>query len=157
VLGAGIALPVYPREALVVAAGGIAVATGIGLAALTDRGLQVAALIAVAVVAVAAFVTAGLREPVEDWREATRIARIGASPRSSVVVLPARARAAFAYYAPDVRTAVAGRGDAATVVVAGDPAAAVAAARTVVSPPRYALLEERRAGSRLVVQRWVRP
>lgn len=157
VLGAGIALPVYPREALVVAAGGIAVATGIGLAALTDRRLQVAALIAVALVAVAAFVTAGLRERAEDWREATRVARAGASPRSSVVVLPARARAAFAYYAPDVRTTLAGRGDAVTVVVAGDPAAAVAAARTVVSPPRYALLEERRAGSRLVVQRWVRP
>ena len=157
VLAAGAALPVYPREALVVAAGGIAVATGIGLAALTDRRLQLAALIAVAVGAVAAFVTVALREPTEDWREATRIARAGASPRSTVVVLPTRARAAFAYYARDVRTTLAGRGDAVTVVVAGDPARSEAAARMVVSPPRYALLEERRAGSRLVVQRWVRP
>ena len=157
VLVAGTGLPVYPREALVVAAGGIAVATGIGLAALTDRGLQLVALIAVAVVAVAALVTAALREPAEDWREAARVARADASPRSSVVVLPARARAALAYYAPDLHTTLAGRGDAVTVVVAGDPAGADAAARTVVSPPRYALLEERAAGSRLVVQRWVRP
>jgi hypothetical protein len=52
---------------------------------------------------------------------------------------------------------VVGRGDAVTVVVAGDPATAVAIARQVVSPPRYALLEERKAGRRLVVQRWVRP
>lgn len=157
VLVAGSGLPVYPREALVVAAGGVAVATGIGLAALTDRGLQVAALLAVAAVAVVAFVTAALRDPAEDWREATRIARADASPRSSVVVLPTRAGAAFSYYAPDVPTTLAGRGSAVTVVVAGDPARAVTAARTVVSPPRYALLEEQRAGSRLVVQRWVRP
>jgi len=156
-LVAGIALPVYPREALVVAAGGAAVATGIGLAALADRGLQVAALVAVAVVGVAAIATAALRDPAEDWREAARIARADASPQSSVVVLPGRARPAFAYYAPELRMTLAGRGDAVTVIVAGDPAVAVATARAVVSPPRYALLEERKAGSRLVVQRWIRP
>ena len=40
------------------------------------------------------------------------------------------------------RTSRVGRGEAVTVVVAGDPARAVAAARQVVSPPRYALLEQ---------------
>jgi hypothetical protein len=43
------------------------------------------------------------------------------------------------------------------VVIAGDPALAAAAARGVVSPPRYALLSQEPAGTRLVVQRWVRP
>jgi len=42
-------------------------------------------------------------------------------------------------------------------VVAGDPVTAAAAARQVVAPPRYALLSAEPAGSRLVVQRWIRP
>jgi hypothetical protein len=50
-----------------------------------------------------------------------------------------------------------GRGDGVSVVVAGDPALATTAARTVVAPPRYALLSEDTAGTRLVVQHWVRP
>ena len=58
---------------------------------------------------------------------------------------------------PSVRTGRVGRGEAVVVVVAGDPAQATAAARTVVSPPRYALLSQEPAGSGLVVQRWVRP
>jgi mannosyltransferase len=157
VLVAGVALPVYPRTALTVAAGGIALAAGVGLAAITDRWLQLAAAAAVAVVAIAALVTAAIESPREDWRAAARIVRAQAEPRDSVVVLPRRALTAFTYYAPDVRTRLVGRGDAVTVVVAGDPATAVATARQVVSPPRYALLEEREAGRRLVVQRWVRP
>jgi len=56
-----------------------------------------------------------------------------------------------------LRTSGVGRGEAVTVVIVGDPAQAVAAARRVVSPPRYALLEQRSAGTRIVVQRWVRP
>ena len=101
--------------------------------------------------------TAAVGEPQEDWRTAARLARATAPPRGSVVVVPERARAALAYYAPRVRTSLVGRGDAVTVIVVGDPDAAVAAARGVVSPPRYALLEADDAGSRLVVQRWVRP
>ena len=93
----------------------------------------------------------------EDWRAVARLVEAKTTPRDTVVVLPARARAAFSYYAPGVRTSLVGRGEGVTVVVAGDPATAVAVARQVVAPPRFALLSEEPAGSRLVVQRWVRP
>lgn len=157
VLAAGIALPVYPRTALTVAAAGTAVGAGIGLVSIPDRGLRLASLAAVAVVAVAALGTAAAEGPKEDWRTAARLVRAKTTPRDTIVVLPARSVPAFAYYAPDLRTSTVGRGQGVTVVVAGDPALAMAAARSVVAPPRYALLSERRAGSALVVQRWVRP
>jgi len=108
-------------------------------------------------VAVAALATAATRETREDWRAAARITQARTTARDTVVVLPARARAAFAYYAPGMRTGFVGRGEGVTVVVAGDPATAAALARQVVAPPRYALLSVEAAGSRLVVQRWVRP
>jgi hypothetical protein len=157
VLVAGVALTVYPREALTVVAGGAALASGVGVTALSDRALRLAAAGAVAAVAAAAIVTAALREPQEDWRAAARIVRADVGRRSSVVVLPPRSRPALAYYAPGLPLRLAGRGDAVLVVVAGDPHLAVSAARDVVSPPRYALLESHPAGTRLVVQRWVRP
>jgi mannosyltransferase len=157
VLVAGIALPVFPRAALTVAAGGVALAAGIGLVAIPDRGLRLASLAAVAAVAIAALANAATQDPGEDWRSAARVVRARTTPRDTVVVLPERALSAFAYYAPDVRTSLAGRGEGVTVVVAGDPEVAVATARRVVSPPRFALLAEEPAGERLVVQRWVRP
>ena len=157
VLAAGTVLPVFPREALTVAAGGIALAAGIGLLAIPDRELRLASGAAVTAVAIAALVTAATRDPAEDWRSAARLVESRATPRDTVVVLPERGRAAFSYYAPDVRTSSVGRGEAVFVVAAGDPALAAAAARRVVSPPRYALLSQEQAGTRLVVQRWVRP
>jgi hypothetical protein len=157
VLVAGIVLPVYPRTALAVAAGGVALAAGVGLVSIPDRNLRFATACAAAAVAVAALATAALEKKQEDWREAARIVRAQRRPNDTVVVIPARARAAFAYYAAETATQRVGRGDAVTVVVAGEPALAVAAARQVVSPPRYALLQQRDAGQALVVQRWVRP
>ena len=157
VLVAGIGLPVYPREALTVSVGGIALAAGVGLVGIPDRRLRLAALPALVAVAIVALVVAATREQPEDWRAAARLARADSGPRTSTVVLPARARSALAYYAPELRLTVVGRGDAVTVVVAGDPALAASVARQVVSPPRYALLETGPAGARLVVQRWVRP
>ena len=157
VLLAGIALPVYPRTALTVAAGGVCLAAGVGLVSIRDRVLRLVSFGAVAVVAVSAIATAATGETREDWRAAGRIVQAKTTARDTVVVLPTRARAAFAYYLPDVRTSLVGRGRAVTVVVAGDPTAAVAVARQVVAPPRFALLSEEAAGSRLVVQRWVRP
>jgi dolichyl-phosphate-mannose-protein mannosyltransferase len=157
VLLTGIGLPVHPRTALTVAAGGVSLAAGVGLVSIRDRALRLVSLAAVAVVAVAALGTAADQKPREDWRAAAQIVRAKTTPRDTVVVLPERARSAFAYYAPGVRTSLVGRGDGVTVVVVGDPDAAVAVARQVVAPPRYALLSEQPAGSRIVVQRWVRP
>ena len=157
VLVAGVVLPVYPRAALTVCAGGLALAAGIGLVAIPDRRLRLAAGGGLAAIAVATLVAAALREDPEDWRAAAAIVRRQQSPSDTVVVLPERARFAFAYYAPDVRIARVGRGDAVSVVVAGPPGDATAVARAVVSPPRYALLSQDGSGSSLVVQRWVRP
>jgi hypothetical protein len=157
VLGAGVALPVFPRAALTVAAGGLALGAGIGLFAITDTGVRLAAGAALAVVAVAALGTAALRDQPQNWRAAAKLVRASASPGDSVVVLPDRARAAFAYYAPERRLSRVGRGEAVLVVVAGDPEQATASGRQVASPPRYALLSEEHAGDDLVVQRWVRP
>jgi mannosyltransferase len=157
VLAAGIALPVYPRGALAVAAGGLSLGAGIGLVAITDRGVRLAAAAALAVVAVAALGTAAARDERQDWRAAARLVEARATPHGTVVVLPERARAAFSYYAPQARLSRAGRGDAVLVVVAGEPHAATASGRRVVSTPRYALLSEDHAGGDLVVQRWVRP
>ena len=157
VLAAGIAFPVHPRDALAVSAGGMALAAAAGLFALPDRSLRLASVLAVLAVAVAALVTAALADTRQDWRRAAALARAEASPGTTVVVVPARARSAFTYYAPGLRPVAEGRGDAVTVVIAGDPDLAVEAARTVVSPPRYALLEQQTAGTELVLQRWVRP
>lgn len=157
VLAAGAALPVFPRTALSAAAGGTALAAGVGLVSIPDRGLRLAGAAAAAVIAIAALATAAAEGPREDWRTAARIVQAKTTLRDTVVVLPSRSQAALDYYAPGLRTSRVGRGEAVTVVVAGEPGSALATARTVVSPPRYALLSERPAGSALVVQRWVRP
>lgn len=157
VLTAGAGLPVYPRTALTVAAGGTALAAGVGLVSIPDRSLRFVSAVAVAVLAIASLATAAAEGPKEDWRAAARLARAKTTPRDTVVVLPARSLAAFRYYAPELRTSGVGRGEGVTVVVAGDPALAMATARPLVGPPRYALLSQQQAGSALVVQRWVRP
>ena len=143
----GIALPVYPRTALTVAAGGVALAAGVGLVSIPDRGLRLASAAAVAVVAIAALATAasrargrtGARRRVSSARRRRR-----GTPSSSFRRGPAPP-------SPTTRRACERASSAAarrlTVVVAGDPALAVARARPVVSPPRYALLSEQKAGS----------
>ena len=130
---------------------------GIGLIAITDRGIRLASGAALAVVAIAALGTAAARDQPENWRAAAHLVRANASAKDTVVVLPERARAAFSYYAPELRLSRVGRGDAVFVVIAGDPGQATASGRQVVSPPRYALLSEEHAGDDLVVQRWIRP
>ena len=82
----------------------------------------------------------------------------GARRPETVVVLPERSRAAFAYYAPYARTSSYARGDGAWVaVVADDPPSAIAAASRAVRTPRYALLRQFRYGDGLRLQHWVRP
>jgi mannosyltransferase len=157
VLLAGVTLPVYSREALTVCAGGAALAAGIGLMALPGRTVRLGTGAALAAVAVAALAVGALRDPSEDWRAAADLVRSQTVPQDTVVVLPGRARNALEYYAPDLPIRSVGRGNAVDVVVVGARDGATATARTVVSPPRYALLSEDVVGTRLVVQRWVRP
>jgi 4-amino-4-deoxy-L-arabinose transferase-like glycosyltransferase len=157
VLVAGVALPVHPRAALTVCAGGVALAAGVGLVAIPGRTLRLATGAGVAIVALGALIAGAAREDAEDWRAAAALVRRQQSPNDTVVVLPERARSAFSYYAPELRVARVGRGEGVSVVVAGEPGVATETARTVVSPPRYALLSQDSAGRRLVVQRWVRP
>ena len=157
VLAAGVVLPVYPRAPLTVAIGGLALGAGVGLVSISDRGVRIAAAAALAVVAVAALGSAALRDQPEDWRAAARLVQTDVTPHDTVVVLPERARTAFAYYAPDLPLSRVGRGASVLVVIAGDPGQATRSGRQVVSPPRYALLSQRHAGDDLVVQRWVRP
>jgi mannosyltransferase len=157
VLGAGVGLPVYPRVALTVSAGGVALGAGVGLFAIRDATVRLAAAVAVAVVAIAALGTAALRDQSQNWRAAAKLVRASTTPKDTVVVLPQRARAVFSYYAPEMRLSDVGRGEAVLVVFAGDPDRATASGREVVARPRYALLTESTAGGNLVVERWVRP
>ena len=155
---AAIALPVYVG-ALVLCAPGIALAAGATAALLgTVRGLVWAGL-AVLLVASAATIAVRLSAPVdEDWRALAAAVKRVRGPRETVVVVPERSRAAFAYYAPYVPVIRFARGEGAWVaVVASTPAGAVTAARPSARTPTYALLRQFRYGDDLRLQHWVRP
>ncbi len=154
---ASLAVPVLPETALVVGAPGVALAAGAGIAALPERWLQWAAGGAAAGAAVVGVITWYATAPTQDWRTAASFVDTEAAPEETVVVLPGRARAAFAYYEPDTRLALRARGGGAWLVVAGDADDALRTARTAVDTPRYALLDQRTFGNELVVQHWVRP
>jgi mannosyltransferase len=155
---AAAALPVFPTHALIVCAPGIALAAGAAYRLVSDSTvLWVAAgcVLAVSAVTVGAVVAA---EPGEDWRALAAAARQVRGPRETIVVLPERSRAAFAYYAPYVRTSYYARGDGAWVAVVADgPASAITLGRRAVRTPRYALLRQFRYGDHLRLQHWVRP
>ncbi len=147
---AAIALPVYVG-ALVLCAPGLALAAGAVAPLLSPvRGLVWAGL-AVLLVGSAAAIAARLSAPpVEDWRALARAVERVRGPHETVVVVPERSRAAFAYYAPSIQVIRFARGDGAWVAVIADtPAGAIAAARPSVSTPRYALLRQFRYGDNL--------
>jgi mannosyltransferase len=156
-LVAALALPVLPETALVLGAPGFALAAGAGLAALPGRWLQLAAGAAAVAAGLAGAVAWYAADPPQDWRAAARAVDAERAPGETTVVLPDRARAAFAHYAPDVRLSTRARGDGAWVLVGGDPGSALRAGRAVVDTPRYALLAQRGFGDELVAQHWVRP
>jgi mannosyltransferase len=155
---AAAALPVFPTTALIACAPGIALAAGAAYRLVSDSTvLWIAAscVLAVSAVTVGAVVAS---EPEEDWRALAAAARHVRGPRETIVVLPERSRAAFAYYAPYMRTSYYARGDGAWVAVVADgPASAIALGRRVVRTPRYALLRQFRYGDHLRLQHWVRP
>ncbi len=98
------------------------------------------------------------KPPDEDWRSLASAVRRVKGGRETVVVVPERSRAAFAYYAPYVPVIEHARGEGAWIaVVARTPSAAIADARPVVRTPTYALLRQFRYGNDLRLQHWVRP
>ena len=119
---------------------------GIGVAALGHRSLTTDE--AASVAQARGSIGAVLSTAVERARSA----------RETVVVVPERSRAAFAYYAPYVSVIRYARGEGAWVaVVASTHAGAITAARPSVRTPTYALLRQFRYGDGLRLQHWVRP
>jgi mannosyltransferase len=158
ILVAAVALPLH-AGALVLCAPGIALAVGATAPLLSPvRGLVWTGL---ALLLVSSAVTIAVRlstPPAEDWRALATAVRRVRGPKETVVVLPERSRAAFAYYAPYVAVIGRARGEGAWIAVAAStPDAAIAAARPVVRTPRYALLRQFRYGDNLRLQHWVRP
>jgi mannosyltransferase len=154
---AAVVLHVFPDPALVACAPGLALAAGAACRLLDPIALwaAIAALLAVSAIAVGVAIAA---RPDEDWRAVASAVHRVRGVRETVVVLPDRSRAAFAYYAPYTRTTVYARGDGAWIAVAAnDPASAIALARHAVRTPRYALLRQFRYSDGLRLQHWVRP
>ena len=158
VLASAAFLPVYPERALVACAPGIALAAGAGAAWLPHRVAASAAVAAVVLLAVPALVLWYVRPATEDWRSALAAVESRREPGETVLVVPERARAPAAYYAPSLRIVERARGEGAWVLVlGGSDRLAIRAARRRVRTPRYALLAQERYGSRLVLLHWVRP
>ena len=157
-LVAAVALPVHV-DALILCAPGVALAAGaVAIPLSPTRGLVaagVAALVLASAVTITVRQTAGVDE---DWRALAAAVKRVKGPRETVVVLPERSRAAFAYYAPYLATIRFARGEGAWIAVkAGSADDAIDASRPVVPTPRYALLRQFRYGNDLRLQHWVRP
>ena len=156
-LVAALALPVYPEHVLVLVVPGLALGAGALVAALPTRWATTAAAAMTAAAGVT-LVVWYLSEPAENWRRAARDAERLRAANETIVVVPERARAAFAYYAPRARTSQRADGDGAWVLVrASGDAAAIELARNAVATPRYALAEQTTHGDDLRLQHWVRP
>jgi hypothetical protein len=154
---ASLVVSVIPETALVVSIPGVVLAAGVGVAALPDARFQWLAGGAAAIAAVVGLVAWYAPAPTQDWRAAAAFldAEVGSS--ETVVVVPDRAGAALSYYSPTAPLVLQARGEGAWVLVAGSPDDALARARTAVDTPRYALLDQRTFGERLVAQHWIRP
>ncbi len=154
---AAAAFPTFPSSAAVLAAVGIALAAGVGVAGIANSGRAAWLVAAAAAASLVAGVVVVLQPPPADWREATHWIEGQRGGSETVVVLPDRARAAYSRYAPGARLWATGRGSGVWVVLRTPWADATTAARSVVSTPRYALLDERSFGPDLRVQHWIRP
>ena len=155
---AQLALPVF-TGALVLCAPGVALAAGAAAPLLAPvRGL-VWAGVALLLVSSAVTTADRLREPPDqDWRALVAAVKRVRGGNETVVVVPARARAVVAYYAPYLPLIGHVRGSGGWVAVVADtPDGAIAAARPVVRTPRYALLRQFAYGDGLRLQHWVRP
>jgi mannosyltransferase len=155
---ADVFLRVYAEWALVVAAPGLALACGIGVASIVSRWGSPAAVLAIVVLAIPGLVAWYLQAPNPDWRKA--MARVSAvsRPGEAVLIVPEEGRPAALYYGSELRLTSRPYGPVAWVLVTGEEGAdAIEAARAVIPTPRYALLSETPLGEGAVLQRWVRP
>lgn len=156
-LVAALWLPVYPDRVLVLSTPGLALGSGALVAALPARAATAAA-VGLTAAAAATLLLWYASAPEEDWRAAARAVARSRGERETIVVVPERARQAFAYYAPGVRTRLGASGDGAWVLVqAASDVEAITRARAAVRTPRYALAEQTAYGDDLRVQHWVRP
>lgn len=154
---AATAMPVYATAALVLCSPGIALAAGAAATFVHGRWLWAAA-VALILASGIALVARGVTAPAEDWRSLAAAVGNVRGAHETIVVIPARSRAAFAYYAPDVAVASRARGAGAWVAVVADtPTEAIARARPAVHTPTYALRRQFRYGDGLRLQHWVRP
>ena len=151
-------LPVF-SGALVLAAPGVALAAGAAVTLISgDARLLWGGLALLGVACVTTIAVLLAAAPQEDWRALAAAVERVRRDDETVVVVPDRSRAAFAYYAPDVQVIRFARNQGAWVAVVADtPSGAIAAARPAVSTPRYALLRQFRYGNGLRLQHWVRP
>ena len=154
-------MPILPVSSLTLCAPGLALACGAAVELLPSGKEPWVAHIALAALALVAAAVLAARltvAPAQDWRALANGVKRVQGAHETVVVVPDRSRAAFAYYAPYVRTTDHARGDGAWVAVVADtPAAAIARARVAVHTPTYALLRQFRYGDDLRLQHWVRP
>lgn len=90
--------PMLEPRYLMVSVPGLAIAAGVGIAAIPwarIRGLSIALFVALAVVALIPWYTG---EPKEGWREAEQIISAGFRPGDGIVVYPTYCRIPFDYY-----------------------------------------------------------
>lgn len=159
VLAVSLWRPAFTADALVTITPALALLCGLAVAA-AMRIEIVAGAVALALGAGAvASVWQRLREETPaDWRRVTAYVVETRGAGDDVLVVPARQRAAFAYYADDVPVAAAPASGAVWVVAAAaDDDRALVEGREAVGAPAYALLAGQRFDGGLMVQHWVRP
>ncbi len=156
VLVLSIARPSLDARYLAVSTPAVSLPGGFGFGRLARR--EVAAAVGIAILALSGVRLSQLeRRTAENWPAVVSYTVRSQQRGARIVIAPARAISAFAYYAGPGRGSLEPGGPAAFVVVrAGSEGAALDAARTSVRAPAYALRNELRFGRHLWVQEWDR-
>ena len=156
VLVLSIARPSLDPRYVAVSAPALSLSAGVALTRLLRP--KVAAVAAIGVLAlVGVRLTQLERSTPENWRAATAYALSAKEAQDRIVVAPARAISAFAFYAGRDRGSLTPGGPVSLVIVrARSDDDALEISRRAARAPTYALRGERRFGSSLRVQQWER-